>query len=109
MPSGTGSAGHFDRDHLRTEPPSHLHRPRGEAIVEVLAKAARTDLGPEVPVRGREDAHIDLARRVFSYALVLPFLEHAQEFRLQLEGKVPELVQKDGPPVRQLEPTGPVA
>src|SRR5439155_23001119 len=86
-----------------------LDQKNAQTVVEILAEASRPDLGLEVPVRRRDHAHVDLARGVVAHALVLPLLQHAEEFGLKLDREVADLVEQDGTAVGQLEASRPVA
>src|SRR5262245_892856 len=79
------------------------HLEHGEAVVEVRAEFLGVDLAAQVPVRGRDDPHVDrrVARR--AHALALAALEHAQARTLQLERQLADLVEEDRPAVRRLE------
>ncbi len=87
----------------------HVHADDGEAEVEVLAKTPAVHLALEVPVRRRDDADVDLARLDLAEAPDLARLEGAQELRLQLDGKLADLVEEDGSPVGRFERADPVA
>src|SRR5438270_13920725 len=56
-------------------------------------------------MRGADHAHVGVNRRPTAETLELSFLQDAQQLGLQLERKVTDLVQKQGPPVRPLEPS----
>src|SRR5690606_36388217 len=74
-----------------------------QAVVEVFAKAAGTDGALEVDV-GRDDetdVHFDLPGAA-EPAKPLD-LEDLEQLRLELEGEVADLVQKEAAAVRQLE------
>ena len=69
----------------------------------------RVDLLGQVLVSSRDHAHIHVSRDVLADALVLALLQHAQELRLQVQGQIPDLIQKDCSSVGDLEAAGPVA
>jgi hypothetical protein len=79
-----------DRDHV-------------QAIVEVLAKFPRLDLGREVLVRRGEDARIDRDRARAAEPLDLAGLDRAQELGLRIQAHVADLVEEEGSEVRGFE------
>ena len=79
-----------------------------QPVVEVLAKAARRDLAGEIAIGGRDESYVDVARAVLSYALVLAFLNGAEELGLQLERDLADLVEKERAAVGRLEPAYPI-
>src|SRR3982751_845879 len=83
-----------------------LQRNHVQPVEQILAESARADFFSQVLVRGSNDANVDLARDVLPDTLVLPFLEHAQEFGLKFQGKVANLVEEDGAAVRGLKAAG---
>src|SRR3990170_7988465 len=54
-------------------------------------------------VAGSQDPDVDLDRTAGAYLLVFSLLKHAQELRLQVQGKVADLVEEESPPVGQLK------
>lgn len=64
---------------------------------------ARGHFGPEVGVRGRQDAHVHAPRARRADALDLPRLYHAKELRLLAERDVGDLVEEERAAVGQLE------
>ena len=89
-------------------------RPSGPAAAGLRWERRRADSrdprgsgchGPRLGGYGscRDHADVDVAGRVVPDPLVLPFLEDAEELRLEFQWKVPYLVQEDGATVRQLE------
>ena len=87
------SGGMRDRDHV-------------QAVEEVLAEAARRDLGGEVLVRGRDHAHVDLHDPIAADGPHLAILQHAQELHLERRAHLGDLVEEDGAAVRELEQAG---
>src|SRR2546428_2038061 len=76
-----------------------------EAEVEILAKPLGLDQIFETAVRGRDDAHVDVARGLRADRTDLAVLEHAQELALHGHAHVPDLVEEERAAVRQLEET----
>ena len=74
-----------------------------EPVVQVLAEAALADLLLQVPVRGGDDAHVDMKRLLASYALERTLLQDTQYLDLGVLVDLPDLVQEDGASVRKLE------
>src|SRR5260221_4700110 len=74
-----------------------------KAVVEVGAEAPLARLLAQVAVGGGDDARPRHAGLRFAHALVLPVLEHAQQLRLQLAGKLADLVQEERAVARVLE------
>src|SRR5262245_5869425 len=80
-----------------------LDRERDEPVVQVLTKTALGDLGRELPVGCRDDAHVDLARSGVAHGYDLALLDHAQELRLHRARHLADLVQEDGALLGRLE------
>jgi hypothetical protein len=76
-----------------------------DAIIEVLAKSLLLDLLLELPVARRDDARVEGNLGVAPHRAYRPLLQGAQELRLNLEGHVTDLVQKDRSAVRLDEET----
>ena len=66
-----------------------------EPVEEVLAEAARRDLGLEVARGGGEHAHVDPPRLRVAERPHLLLLEHAQELHLQRGGQLAHLVEEE--------------
>ena len=79
------------------------HRKRRKAVVEVLAECFRVDELLQVPVCGRDDPDVHLDWDVSSDPLERLVLQDAEKLCLQGGIQVPHFVQKDRPPVGQLE------
>ena len=74
-----------------------------QAVEQILAEAPGGDLGLDVPMRGGEDAHVDLDCLLAADALELALLQHAQQLELQARRHVADLVEEQRPLVGQLE------
>src|SRR5437899_8270802 len=74
-----------------------------QAVIQIFAKLARADRLHEVPVRGRNDADVDLDGLRAADALELAFLHHAEELNLHALGNFADLIQENRPSVGQLE------
>ena len=83
-----------------------------ETIVEIFAELAAAQGDLQVSIGRGHDPRVDLDQFPAANSRKLKILDHVQEFRLKGEGKFADLVQVDGPLVRQLElpklaPVGP--
>ena len=65
-----------------------------EPVVEILAKAAGPDLGGEVAVGGRNDAHIDRHLAFSTHRTQRALFEHAQQPGLQSQRQLTDFVQE---------------
>ena len=74
-----------------------------QAVVQVLAEAPLLDLGLEVAMGRRDDANVDLDRRVAADPLEGVLLQDAEDLGLRLRGHVADLVQEEGALVGRLE------
>jgi hypothetical protein len=74
-----------------------------QPIVQIGAETAGRDCIGEVQVGRGDDAYVDAVRARAADAFELLLLQHAQQLRLQLEGKVAHLVEKQRAAVGQLE------
>ena len=70
-----------------------------QAVVEILPEIAFTDHLPEVPVRGGDDPNIHGTAFVISEAPDFLFLDDPEKLRLELGGRVADLVHEKGPAV----------
>ena len=84
------------------------HRHDIEAIVQVLAETAGTDLVLELLVRRRQHAHVHRARLGAADARHLAVLQHAQHLGLRGERHVADFIEEERAAVRLLELAGPV-
>ena len=74
-----------------------------EPVVEILAEAALLDHRLEVAIGGGDDAGFGAQRLGAADPLVGAFLEYPQQFRLQGEGHLSQLVEEQGAVGGQLE------
>src|ERR1700761_3007104 len=74
-----------------------------QSKVEIGAKFPLLHHAPQVLVSRRDDPHINLNRAAAAQALALLLLQSAQELGLQLQGQVPDFIQKYCPAVGRLE------
>src|SRR5690606_31976939 len=80
-----------------------LDREDVEPDVEVFAEEPRLDLLLEIPIGGADDPHVHRDLGLTAEAAELFLLQYPQEFRLQLDGELAHLVEKERTAVRQLE------
>jgi hypothetical protein len=76
----------------------HIH-----AVEQVLAETPALDFRRQVAIRRRNDPHVDADGLFPADALDCFFLEGAQELCLNARWHFPDLVEKDGAPVGELE------
>ncbi len=67
-----------------------------EAVVQIRSEVTAVDGGTEVLVRCRDDTDVDANLIASTDALDHALLDHAQEARLQIEGKLTDLVEEYG-------------
>ena len=84
----------------------HVHLRCGDPKVEIFAEVLALDLDREVPVRGRDETHVDRNGALRAEPANLAFLEDAQELRLEVARQLAELVEEDGAAVGLLEHAG---
>src|SRR5579872_5079845 len=75
-----------------------------EAIVEVLAKLPGRHHLRQVPVRGRDEADVDLHRDGPAEPLDLALLQNTEQLDLHLWRDVPNLIEEQRPLVCELDP-----
>ena len=81
-----------------------------EAEEQILAEEALRDQLPEIPVGGRDDAHVGGVSHLLGADLLeLPGLEESQQQPLHARRHLPDLVEEDGAVARHLELAGLVA
>ncbi len=78
-----------------------------QAIKQVLPKPPLGHLFLQVPVGGRDNAHIHLGGGHRTHSLELFFLNDTQDLDLQGQVQLPDLVQENGPAVGKFETSGP--
>jgi len=81
----------------------HAQREDLEPVVQVLAEASGLHFLLEVPIRGRHDAHVHLARGGGADGANLAFLQHAQQLGLQRKRHLTHFVQEKRAAVGDLE------
>ena len=74
-----------------------------DPVEEVQTETSAVDLGLEIPVGGGDEADVRLARLVGADALVLAFLEHAQQLDLDARRDLADLVEEERPALGLLE------
>ena len=74
-----------------------------QAEKQILPEFFALDALLHVAVGRGDDAYVHLDRPVAAHTLKFPFLQHAQQFRLDLQGDFADFIEKDGPVVREFE------
>ena len=77
-----------------------------QPVVEIVAESTLPDFFRQIAIGGRDHAHVDVDGARAPQALELPFLQHAQQLRLQLDWQVANLVEEQRPAVSELESPG---
>src|SRR5574341_279991 len=80
-----------------------------EPIEKIFPEPPLPDRAFQVHIGGREDAHVRSPGCGGPHALVFPFLEEAQQLRLEREGQIPDLVQQEGPALASGDASGVIA
>jgi hypothetical protein len=75
-------------------------------VKEVLPELPLGDLGAEISVGRRDQAHVDASRGHAADALKLALLQRPEQLDLHFQGDLTDLVQEQGPAVGQLEAAG---
>ena len=74
-----------------------------EPVEEIGAKPALpAELG-QIPMGGRDHPDIGGAGGSTTHPFELPFLQDPQELCLELQGQIPDLIEEDRPPIREVE------
>ena len=74
-----------------------------QAVIEILAESARSNLAVHGDVGRRDDPHIDRKRAFGPEDLHLALLERPEKLCLRWKGKVDDLVEEQRPTLSQLE------
>src|SRR5690348_14162851 len=82
----------------------HGNRKYIQAVVEVAAECPFLDHLPEIPICGRNDAHIHRDGLGAPEAFKLFFLQSSEQLGLKLQRNVPDFIKKKRPLMRELEP-----
>src|SRR6516162_11330906 len=81
----------------------HHDRKNVKTIIEVAAKPLLIHLLSQIRIRRGDQAGIGVKCPRASQPLTLSLLQHAQQLGLNLQRNIPDLIEKDGPAIRQLE------
>src|SRR5437762_12560062 len=76
-------------------------------IVQILTETAPRNLSGKIAVCRGNDANVHFARLRTAHGFVFAFLKNTQEFGLQLEWQLGDLVEEDSSTVGRLEPPNP--
>ena len=74
-----------------------------EPVEQIFAEPAVPHFFLELAVRRGDDTYVHGDRLVRPHATDLPLFENPEQLRLEFEGELAELVEKDRPPLRHLE------
>ena len=74
-----------------------------QAVVEILAEFAFLDPPRQIAIGGRHHPYVHLDGFRTAQPLHLAFLQHAQQFGLQIHGQFADFVQEQGAALRLLE------
>ena len=75
-----------------------------ESVIKVFAKHAPGNRLGHVTIGGRDNANIQRHRLLAADPLHLTFLQHAQQFALQIQGDFADFIQKERAAIGQLKP-----
>lgn len=67
---------------------------RAETLVQVLAKGAARDHGPEVPIRRGNNSNVHLDRLAFTNRLNFTLLERPQQLRLRCQRQLSKFIEE---------------
>ena len=73
----------------------HLDGKNVEPVIEILAEFAFPRRLLEIAIGGGDHANVDFLRPRAAHGLKLPFLQHAQQLDLEVDGQLADLVEKD--------------
>src|SRR4029079_10537470 len=77
-----------------------------QAVVEVRAETTCGNLGGQIAIRRRDDAHVHAHGLGAADGLELLLLQHAQELHLRIRRKLAHLVEEERAAVGELEASG---
>src|ERR1700720_1782516 len=80
-----------------------MDRKNIESVEEILTEGTGIDCRLQVAVRCGQHAHVHGERLTAADAFKLPLLQHAEQGDLRLDGKVANLIQKNGSSVGSFE------
>jgi hypothetical protein len=63
-----------------------------QPVIEVFAETPCSYIRNKVAVGCCDDTHIHMTGRIITYALILTFLQNAQQFRLEFDGNVANFI-----------------
>ena len=89
--------------------PGQCDRDDVDSIEEVRAKAPLCDIGLEIAIRGRDDAHVDRDGGRATEALDLLLLQRAQQLCLNGDPELADLVEEEGATRSRLELADPAS
>ena len=83
----------------------HVDRKNIDSIIEIVAKASVTDHRAQIPIGGRDHAHINWNFEGAAHAANAALLQSAQEFRLHADVEFRNLIEKQRAAIRNFEQT----
>src|SRR5215470_5032772 len=86
----------------------HHDRKDAQPVVQVRTKRSLRHRVSQIAIRGCNHAHIHFHAATTADELKLPFLEHAQQLRLQLERKLANLIEKERAAISERKATRPL-
>src|SRR5215469_893386 len=81
----------------------NLDRENVEPVEKILTKLVLPNHGSEIAMRRGNQPHVYLDRLRASETLELLLLDCPQQFRLEFQADIPDLIQKERAPVRQFK------
>ena len=85
-----------------------VDREHAQPVVEVGPELPFDHRLLQIPVGGRQDAHVHLERGIVADPLQIAVLQHSQQLGLQRQRELADLVEEQGALIRQLELARPV-
>jgi hypothetical protein len=80
-----------------------------EPVIQIFAEGASRNLGSQVTVAGRDQAHVSAHSPIRADRLEAPVLQHPQQLRLGLQAQLADFVEEDGAARRSIESSGALA
>ena len=87
----------------------NLDREDAQAVVQILTEAPCVRLFSQLAVRRRDHADVDSTSPLIPDPFEFTLLQHTEQFRLQIEWDLPDLIQEQRPSIGQFEPTSPIS
>src|SRR5215213_10326578 len=78
----------------------HVNRQHVDTVIKIVAETPVSNHCPQVSVGGRNHSHVDVDLVCPTNTPDLPFLQRTQKLRLNADIKLGNLVEKQGPAIR---------